>query len=116
MKGMRPKAMVLFALQHLAQAWNLTSLRAVSNGTHIYRSLQKRKTINADYDSFWIESGGELQPDGIFNLPISPQVRDIADIKPNKRSMYRQRYALLDKLGQDIRAAMSPTTTENSIA
>ncbi len=105
MKGMRPKALALFVVQQLALAWGVRSLRAVSNSRHIYSSARKRKELAADYDLFWSESGGELQADGIFNLPVEPPIRDLAEIKPNKRSTYRQRYALLDSLAHEIQQA-----------
>lgn len=107
LKGLRPKALMLFALQQFASAWNCTSLRAVGNTLHIYSSARKRKDLAADYDAFWEESGGALGEDGFFTLPLVPPVRDIAEIKPNKRSTYRQRYALLEGLGQQIRASLS---------
>jgi hypothetical protein len=107
MKGLRPKALLLFAIQQIAMAWNCTSLRAVGNSLHIYSSSRKRKDLAADYDAFWSDSGGVQAEDGFFTLPVIPPVRDIAEIKPNKRSTYRQRYALLDKLGEQIRSSMN---------
>ncbi|MEI6871564.1 MAG: DUF535 family protein [Verrucomicrobiota bacterium] len=106
MRGMRPKALIFFALQQLAIEWNMTALRAVGNELHIYRSLRKRREIQSDYDAFWTESAGVLQADALFDLPVVPPVRDIAEIKANKRSMYRQRYAMLDDLAPKIREAI----------
>jgi len=112
MRGLRPKALVLFTLQQLACIWKITALKAVSNGRHIYRSFWKRKDVAADYDTFWKESGGEMDPGGLFTLPVVPGVRDIAEIKPNKRSMYRQRYAMLDSLAGDIRQSISEPSSD----
>lgn len=106
MRGMRPKALVLYALQQLALEWNMTGLQAVGNKLHIYRSLRKRKEIQSDYDLFWTESAGVLNAEDLFDLPLTPPVRDVAEIKPNKRSMYRQRYALLEGLAPQIRVAV----------
>ena len=106
MRGMRPKALILFALQQLALEWNITAIRAVGNELHIYRSLRKRREIQSDYDLFWSESGGFLGRDELFTLPLVPLVRDINELKANKRSMYRQRYALLDSLAPEIRASV----------
>jgi uncharacterized protein VirK/YbjX len=114
MKGMRPKALVLFAIQQMCITWDIQSLRAVGNAAHIYSSARKRKELAADYDLFWIESGGELQPDGLFNLPVIPPSRDISEIKANKRSTYRQRYALLDAVSLKIRAAASGIPLEEA--
>jgi hypothetical protein len=112
MRGLRPKALILFTLQQLASFWKITSLKAVSNDRHIYRSLWKRKDVAADYDTFWTESGGEMGPEGLFTLPVVPGVRDIAEIKPNKRSMYRQRYAMLESLAGDIRQSLSKPSND----
>ena len=115
MRGLRPKALTLFTLQQLAASWKVTSLKAVSNGKHIYRSFWKRKKVAADYDTFWQESGGEIDDEGLFRLPVIPGVRDIAEIKPNKRSMYRQRYAMLDALAVNIRqSVLNPRTDGGS--
>lgn len=105
LKGLRPKALLLFALRQIALEWSCTSLLAVGNTLHIYTSARKRKDLAADYDAFWLESGGTLNAEGFFNLPITPPVRDIAELKANKRSTYRQRYALLDDLACRIRSA-----------
>jgi hypothetical protein len=103
MKGLRPKALLLFALQQAAAAWNCNTLRAVGNAVHIYSSERKRKDLAADYDAFWAESGGVLTNDGFFDLPLVPPLRELSEIKPNKRSTYRQRYELLASLGEQIR-------------
>ncbi|MEI6712226.1 MAG: DUF535 family protein [Verrucomicrobiota bacterium] len=112
MFGMRPKALVLFVLQQIAICWGANSLRCVSDDMHIYRSWQKRRALKAEYDSFWEESGGVRAGDGLFDLPVTPLVRDIASLKPNKRSMYRQRYAMLDTIAAHISAALSGAGTQ----
>ncbi|RFC43157.1 MAG: hypothetical protein DVB28_001632 [Verrucomicrobia bacterium] len=116
LKGLRPKALLLFALRQIAMAWNCTSLLAVGNTLHIYSSARKRKDLAADYDAFWMESGGTLNADGFFNLPIAPPVRDISELKANKRSTYRQRYTLLDTLAASIRAAAADRTPDTTLA
>jgi hypothetical protein len=103
MKGLRPKALLLFALQQAASVWSCNALRAVGNAVHIYSSERKRKDLAADYDAFWTESGGVLASDGLFDLPLVPPVRELSEIKPNKRSTYRQRYEMLASIGEQIR-------------
>jgi uncharacterized protein VirK/YbjX len=99
--GLRPKALLVFALQQLAALWDVAAIHAVSNQT---RNLRHRpKHIQADYDQFWRESGAALEPDGNFTLPVAFVPRDLASIKPNKRTMYRRRYQMLDKFGEAIR-------------
>lgn len=98
--GLRPKALLLFALQQFAADWDIAQVRAVSNAT---RDLRGRAEISADYDSFWLESGGYPQADHNFTLPARFARREIADLKPNKRAMYRHRYQLLDDLAGEMR-------------
>jgi len=100
MFGLRPKALLLFALQQVSACWDVQNLRAVSNET---RDLRRRKqSIQADYDEFWLDSGGQLQADGNFTLPVVFIPRQLSEIKPNKRTMYRRRYRMLEDLGEQI--------------
>ncbi len=46
-----------------------------------------------------------MGPD-FFELPISPERRDEATIKPNKRSMYRKRFEFLDGLEATLLTAL----------
>jgi uncharacterized protein VirK/YbjX len=103
--GMRPKALVFFALQQLATIWGVNHLRAISDDTHIYRHAHKRKDLLVRYDDFWIECGGTLAQDGMFDLPIIPLERDIAALKPNKRQMYKRRYVKLAAVATEISVA-----------
>jgi uncharacterized protein VirK/YbjX len=101
MFGIRPKSLLLFALQQLASVWNIQVIRAVSNENRV---LPPRKISNmADYNQFWLESGGHLEADGNFTLPVTFSPRDSATIKPNKRAMYRHRYEMLASIGERIR-------------
>lgn len=100
MHGMRPKATLLFAVQQLLMVWSIPVLRAVSNQTRVLPT--DNAPVKADYDQFWIESDGQLDPDGNFSLPIVASERAISEIKPNKRAMYRRRYEFLEKLGGEI--------------
>lgn len=104
--GLRPKALLFYVLQQLAANWGVTRLRAVSNDMHIYRHFQKRRAIAASYDEFWIECGGELAPDGFFDLPVAFVLRDISTIRVNKRQMYRRRYAMLAEFDAQIKSKL----------
>ena len=100
MFGLRPKALLLFALQQLATLWNIHHLRAVSNET---RRLRRHKdSIQADYDQFWRDSGGQLSAGGHFTLPADFVPRELATIRPNKRTLYRHRYEMLAKVSRSI--------------
>ncbi len=100
MFGLRPKALLLFTLQQLAAQWNILEIHAVSNQTRI--QSQAHLAINADYDQFWIESGGQLDDEGNYTLPATFVPRDLQAIRPNKRTTYRRRYEMLEALGAII--------------
>ena len=100
--GLRPKALLLFALQSLAEVWDITRLRATSDAMHIYQHWQKRKEVASSYDEWWLESGGLLGADGMFDLPVYFVPRDLALIKANKRSLYRHRYQMQAELAEQI--------------
>ena len=105
--GLRPKALLVYALQQLAMDWGITHLRAVSDAQHVYRHFQKRLEVAASYDEFWIDCGGKLGSDRIFDLPVSFVARDISTIRANKRQMYRRRYAMLADIAAQIHHRMS---------
>ncbi len=107
MHGLRPKALLVFALQQFSSFWDARSLSGVSNATHIYRAIHKRRNVRADYDSFWGESGGQLNSLGIFTLPTVPTWKNISDLPPNKRPVYRRRYEMLTELSDQIHQRLS---------
>ena len=100
--GLRPKALLLFALQQLALVWDVPRLRAVSDGMHIYRHWQKRKNVAARYDEWWLDSGGRLADDGIFDLPARFTPRDLSTLNAGKRQTYKRRYLLLAEIAAQI--------------
>jgi uncharacterized protein VirK/YbjX len=98
MNGLRPKALLLFALQELCMVWGITRLRAVSDAMHIYKHWQKRKHVASSYDEWWGESGGVLADDRNFDLPATFVPRVISSLKVNKRPIYKRRYQMLAEL------------------
>ena len=104
--GLRPRALLLFALHQLAAGWNATRVRAVSDATHVYRRWKKGKPLAFCHDDWWLEVGGHRAEDGLFDLPERFAPRDLATVKGNKRSMYRQRYEMLEDLGRQISASL----------
>jgi uncharacterized protein VirK/YbjX len=101
MFGLRPKAALLFALQQLAFVWGIPMIRAVSNQNRVLPP--GNQPIKANYDQFWSESSGQLDDDANFSLPTMDSPRAATEIRRNKRSMYRQRYELLARLGEQLR-------------
>ena len=104
--GLRPKALLLFALQKMCADWGIAALRAVSNKRHVHRHNKNYPNLHASYDSFWIESGGVPLADGNFILPSRFVPRDESTIKPKKRGLYRQRYVLMTEISDQIHQAL----------
>ncbi len=105
MYGLRPKSLLLFVLQTLALKWNVKKIQAVTNDG---RRLHPRdKKVMADYDQFWIESGGHLNRDGNFTIPVGFVPRSLDTIASKKRSMYRHRYKMLSEIEIQIQENVS---------
>lgn len=115
MYGLRPKALLVFVLQSLAGVWGVTRLRAVSDAMHIYRHKRKRKQKAASYDELWIESGGKLADDGMFDLPATFVPRKISTLKVNKRQMYKRRYLMLAEIAEQISDSWCRSRFEEAI-
>lgn len=113
--GLRPKALLVFVVQRLAQCWQINRLRAVGDSEHIYRHFRKRREIFASYDTFWEECNGVLDPDGNYSLPERPTIRRIDELPAKKRPLYRRRYAMLEELGAIIARRIQPGHFEASV-
>ena len=109
MHGLRPKALMVFVAQEIARSLRVSGLLGVSNAIQVARSrsIGPAKMILFDYDELWREAGGERQPDGWYRLPLKGEQRLAEEIKPNKRSMYAKRYALMDGLSRQIRTILT---------
>jgi uncharacterized protein VirK/YbjX len=104
--GLRPKALLVFAMQELAQIWGFGRLRGVGCNEHVYRHYLKRKDVHASYDDFWKECLGRASEDGNFELPIAPPARNLEELPRNKRPVYRRRYAMLAGFREQMRAKL----------
>jgi len=110
MHGLRPKALVVFVLQEIARYWGMAQIYGIGRTNHVFatkHALSKLLgkdvlVLQMDYDSLWEELGGVRQADGWYQLPIVYPHRQHEEIKPNKRSMYKKRYALMDQIAEQI--------------
>lgn len=107
--GLFPKRLLVEAAMIIGQIMNAGVIRAVSNETHIYRSVRYRRKkqgkLLADYNSFWESLGGSLAANGDFLLPLEMARKPMEEIASKKRSEYRRRYDLLDGLHAQTRSA-----------
>ena len=113
--GYRPKNVILYALRSLGQRLGVKEIRAVSNygfqaNNHMFRSNRKLKT---SLDDFWLQAEGALAEDRrFFNLPILEKRKTMEEISTHKRNLYRKRFAVLDKLDEDLNVVLSQQMLE----
>lgn len=113
MHGLRPKALMVLIAQEIASALGAKDLFGVGNGIQAHQrkhliQIPFLHDITFDYDSLWLELGGEPTPDKWFRLPLKHERRTHETIKANKRSMYRRRYEMMDSLSLQIRSTLLP--------
>ncbi|WP_037378140.1 VirK/YbjX family protein [Serratia sp. M24T3] len=104
--GLFPKRVLMEAVLLFAEKMNMQQVFAVGNQTHIYanpRYSKRKKSIFADYDSFWETLGAHQHPNGYFHFPAQVKHRSLDDIASKKRAEYRRRYQLLDEMETQIR-------------
>ena len=111
MHGMRPRCLMVFLAQEVAGALGVTKVLGASNAIHASRRkhlvhLPFRHAIRFDYNSFWLEYGAKLDAEGWFHLPVRLIRHSRNEIKSNKRSMYANRYEMLDEIAEQVRTAM----------
>ncbi|BBQ84612.1 TPA: DUF535 domain-containing protein [Kluyvera ascorbata] len=110
--GLFPKRLVVDAMLTLGTLLSVEHVRAVSNETHIYRSLRyrrkKRGKLHADYNSFWESLGAATDGEGDYVLPLALPRKTMEEIASKKRAEYRRRYELLDALQQQVAQTVQP--------
>lgn len=89
MHGLRPKNLLLSAIYIIARQYNLSSIKGISDKTHI-----KSQHLRSSYNAFWEESGGLADNNGWFDLPDCEPLRDIETVKSQHRSAFRKREVL----------------------
>lgn len=99
--GMRPHAFLIFVLTVIASVYDLKKIQALRQDSHI-----KRKRIKTNFDAVWLDFGGELINNTTYFIPLNYERKSIEDIKANKRSMYKNRYKILNDVEQQIKVAL----------
>jgi len=107
MHGLRPKSLIVFAIQELARQMGCVEIYGAGDSIQAYRRkhlihLPWRHSIQFDYNAIWKESEGEPAEEGWYKLPLIPARKSYDQIKPNKRSLYNKRFALLESISINI--------------
>ncbi len=102
--GTRPRDFLLEAVRLFANKVGVQRIYAVSDDHKIsrHRYFGKRGAPGLIYDDVWIERGGTRVADTHFQLPLTGSRREIDEIPAKKRSMYRRRYEMFDRIASTM--------------
>jgi uncharacterized protein len=103
--GMRPRDFLVETFKMFCEAIGVNEIRAVCNANHPQRRIDI--DIKLSYDTVWNERGGRCLNNEFFILSTTRHQRRMDQIPAKKRAMYAQRYAMLDAIEKEIRAALS---------
>lgn len=102
--GLRPKALMLELALMLARTWQCEQVVGVRNQAHMYQSYSKKnQRVKTDYDRLWLENKGEILNAHFIRLPVAARRKALSEIKSQKRSQYRSRYAWLEQAQERIK-------------
>lgn len=110
--GMMPRALLLDLFRMTCVEIGVHSIRAVSNASRFqnsfyYRYIKRAKDeTTLDYDKIWIEKGGVLGRDALFELASAPQMRHPDEVPARKRGLYRARRAMLTEIAVVMSTAL----------
>ncbi len=108
--GMRPRDFLIEIFRVYCRHARVLFLLAVTDASRHHRSTyfgNPEKSFSLNYDEVWQDRGGVKENADFFRLAVETQVRAIEDIPPNKRSMYRRRYALLAEIDSTTQEAFA---------
>ena len=60
------------------------------------------ETLSADYNEIWADRGGIRTNAMFYRLDPYRKQRPLAEIRANKRAMYRRRYQMLNSLNEQL--------------
>ena len=121
--GMRSRDFLIKAFQLLAHHLGVKRVLCVGeqerHHRHPYFGKAKSAELHLNYDTMWREHAGVPTADGFFQLSPLPRVRRRDEIAAKNRSLYRQRYVLMEALSADIAARLrsphaAPHTTPHT--
>ncbi len=107
MHGLRPFSLLVHAARAVARGVGAARLFAVADAHHALRYKRSKGRIRLSYDAIWLDHGASAAGDGVFDLGLSPQRKDLAEIPSHKRAQYRRRYALMEAIDAEIGAVLA---------
>lgn len=107
MYGIRPKSFLIEMLQAFCKEFDVRLIMGIGGK---YQAQNKKHfvhlpfihTICFSYDDFWKEIGGRDHGGGWYLLPLEITRKSMGEIKSEKRSSYKKRYALMDSVKESL--------------
>jgi uncharacterized protein len=120
--GLRPRDLLIELFRLVCAQLGVTEILAIADkgrqNRHSYFGKEVMRTLPLDYDAIWQDRGGTPTSEWFYHLPLTGERRSDADIPAKKRSMYRQRYAMLDAIEASVQVAcagMTPVTRPDAL-
>lgn len=99
--GVRPMFMMVYLFKLFAEHFHLELLGIGHKNQAKYRFNDNTRLL-FNYDDFWQENNGKLNERGYWVLTNDIERKSLEEIQSKKRSMYRKRYEMLDKISLEI--------------
>jgi len=112
MHGLRPRDLLITAFRLLCCSLGVTRILAISDRKRVCSNSYHNSgtPILSSFDTAWIECGGVAVDDAFFELNPHLVQRSASDTPSRKRAQYRRRYAMIDRIAQQIGDAVTYTT------
>lgn len=109
MHGLRPRDFLFEMFRALCRHAGAARIHAVADGCrhhrHPYFRAEKAEGIT-NYDEAWADRGGVKVAGTHYIIEVTPERRDLSEVKANKRSMYRKRFEFLEVAEARIKAGL----------
>lgn len=99
--GVRPMYMLIDCFRLLAEHWQL-QLIGIPLKRQVKIQLHGSKKVLFNYDDFWLNNQAQFFND-YWQLPLTLEKRPLEEIQSKKRSMYRKRYEMFDRIKLNIK-------------
>jgi uncharacterized protein VirK/YbjX len=110
--GIRPRDLMIEVFQIVCRLIGIDKIQGVteSHRQHRHRFYwlkDKQCQLSLNYDEVWLDRGGIRYNDAFYELPVTPLRKPLKGVIAKKRSMYRNRYALLARLEKEIELGLA---------
>ncbi|WP_067177511.1 DUF535 family protein [Sulfurospirillum sp. UCH001] len=114
MYGLRPRNFIIFTLRVIGSYFNLLLIQAVKTNFHTSNCSRVKKTgkFFANYNEYWEEEAG-VDNQQFYTLSTINRKKEMTEIPSKKRSLFKQRYQMLDAYELEIKNNLSLLTKKD---